>query len=136
MKILLDTNVIFDVWSQRQPFYGDSSKVLNGVYHGLLEGFVAPITIATAYYLIRKVADDAKARSLVGQLLAHTTMVHASTADFRRALNSQIRDFEDAILAVSAHKSRLDFVITRDLADFAQSPVPAISPTDFLKKNP
>jgi len=40
-------------------------------------------------------------------------------------------DFEDAAVAVTADNAGAAFIITRNEADFAQSPVPAINPAVF-----
>jgi hypothetical protein len=48
---------------------------------------------------------------------------------------SGIIDFEDAVLVASAIRDNLDFVITRNVTDFAGSIVPAMTPADFLKQN-
>ncbi len=41
-------------------------------------------------------------------------------------------DFEDALQAVSAEACGADWLVTRNVADFSQSRVPALTPKDFL----
>ena len=41
--------------------------------------------------------------------------------------------FEDAVVAATAARENLDYLITRNTDDFDKSPVPAITPADFLK---
>jgi hypothetical protein len=43
-------------------------------------------------------------------------------------------DFEDAAVAMVAKTSASSLIITRNTQDFANSPVPAISPADFLSQ--
>ena len=43
-------------------------------------------------------------------------------------------DFEDAVVAVVAETTRSKFIITRNVGDFAHSPIPAIAPVDFLSQ--
>jgi hypothetical protein len=45
-----------------------------------------------------------------------------------------ISDFEDAVVAVVAEASGSALIITRNVADFMGSKVPAISPEDFLSQ--
>ena len=45
-----------------------------------------------------------------------------------------INDFEDALVAAAAVSAGCDCIITRNIKDFAESPVRAISPTDFLEE--
>jgi hypothetical protein len=41
-------------------------------------------------------------------------------------------DFEDAVLASTALRENTDYIITRNTKDFSNSPVPVISPDDFI----
>ena len=43
-------------------------------------------------------------------------------------------DFEDNVTIRCAVTSGMDVIVTRNLADFADSPVPAISPAELLKR--
>ena len=43
-----------------------------------------------------------------------------------------MRDFEDAVQAYCAKRHRIDYIVTRNVKDFVNSPVKAISPEDFI----
>jgi len=43
-------------------------------------------------------------------------------------------DFEDAIIAATALRENAEYIITRNIKDFTQSPIPAITPSDFLRR--
>jgi hypothetical protein len=43
-----------------------------------------------------------------------------------------MKDFEDAVTSAVAESEKLEIIITRNLRDFAASPVPAMLPVDFL----
>ena len=53
MKILLDTNVLLDVFLERQPFYDSSTRVMILIEQGKLEGWICGTTVTTIYYLIK-----------------------------------------------------------------------------------
>jgi hypothetical protein len=40
--------------------------------------------------------------------------------------------FEDAVVAAIAQREKADFIVTRNGRHFRNSPVPAVSPADFL----
>ncbi len=48
------------------------------------------------------------------------------------ALDSPIRDYEDAVVEVSGMKEEVDYIVSRDLQDFKQSRVPALTAADYL----
>jgi len=41
-------------------------------------------------------------------------------------------DFEDAIIAATALREKADYIITRNAKDYSKSPVPAVTPDEFL----
>jgi predicted nucleic acid-binding protein len=69
MRVLLDTNVILDVWLAREPFWPDAAKLLAQVETKDLEGWICPTTVTTLHYLARKGLGEARARELIGQLI-------------------------------------------------------------------
>ena len=50
------------------------------------------------------------------------------------ALNLPIKDFEDALQAAIALSFGASYVVSRNLRHYRKSPVPAISPREFLAK--
>ena len=54
--------------------------------------------------------------------------------DFREAVLSDIPDYEDALLAANANRNRADCIVTRNVKDFAKSPIKAVTPAQFLKE--
>ncbi|MDB6004467.1 MAG: Pilus assembly protein [Prosthecobacter sp.] len=51
---------------------------------------------------------------------------------WKRVRGLPMTDFEDAAVALSAEENGAAFFITRNEADFVNSPVPAINPASFL----
>lgn len=54
-------------------------------------------------------------------------------SDCRLAYESGMKDYEDALIAHAAHRHGIDLIVTRDKKGFAASPVPAMTPTEFLR---
>jgi hypothetical protein len=71
-------------------------------------------------------------RKLVISLLENLQVARVTDAIIRQALTSPMKDFEDAVTSAVAESEKLEIIITRNLRDFAVSPVPAMLPVDFL----
>jgi len=56
-----------------------------------------------------------------------------STEAARRALRLPIADLEDAFQAMSAVQFGADHIVTRNTRDYGRSPIPAVTPTQFLQ---
>jgi hypothetical protein len=49
------------------------------------------------------------------------------------ALNSEFRDFEDAIQYFTAIENELELIITRNQSDFKESKIPVMTAKEFIK---
>ena len=128
MKVMLDTNVILDVWLAREPFWRDSASLLARIERKELTGVICPTTVTTLHYLAQKVLGERRARGLVRQLLDLCTIGRVSGKTLETALDSRVKDFEDAVIEAVAITSRADVIATRDLRDFRHSRIPASEP--------
>lgn len=53
--------------------------------------------------------------------------------DARRAIASNISDYEDAVMIETAIRGKADCIVTRNIKEYSISPVPVYSPAEFLK---
>lgn len=130
MKVTVD--VLLDVFQKRQPHQVASSQVLHLIATGMLEAVIPSHGITTLYYLVRKHATKSDAESALDKILTHFAIGNPDPAGWHRARVLAMPDFEDAVVAVTAECTGSAYVVTRNLDDFANSPIPAISPADLL----
>lgn len=128
MKVLLDTNVILDIWLAREPFWRDSAAVLAKAEKKEIEGWICPTTITTLHYLGKKVLGERKTRSLLDQLITICKVGKMSRQTFKIALASKISDFEDAVIEAVSIGNDIDLIATRNISDFKNSKIPAKEP--------
>jgi predicted nucleic acid-binding protein len=135
MKILIDTNVIIDILDRREPFFEDSYRLIQLTVEGKLEAFMSAGALTDVYYIIsRSLHDTQKAREKIIALTALIDLCDTTVGDITAALTLNIADFEDAVIASAAKRERADYIVTRNETDFTDSPVPAVSPTRFLRQ--
>lgn len=127
MRILLDTDVLLDVALDRKPHVEASAAVLKWVQAGGTAA-VAWHSLTNCSYLLKG------GRDFLGKLMKLVEVPAGGTADANRALALPMADVEDAFQAAAAMAWGADFIVTRNLPDYERSPVPAISPADFLGK--
>ncbi len=130
--ILLDINVVLDVFLARSPWLADSASVIQAGFDGKVTAHLSAASLPTIFYLVRRNADLDKARAVVKECLNSFQIlpVDRQTPDLAATLPTS--DFEDNVLIVSARLARLDAIVTRDPKGFAGSPVPAMSPAELL----
>jgi len=59
------------------------------------------------------------------------TVADFTSDDMQAAAQLRWRDYEDAIQAVTAKRLGADYIITRNVKDFTDSPVPFVTPEIF-----
>jgi len=130
MKITLDRNVLLDYVQKREPHYAHSSIVVSEVLKKSAKGVIPAHATTTLYYLVSKHAGRRKADEFTDWLLAQFEIAPASKSSLTNARSLDFEDFEDAVVANLAHAANCDFIVTRNVADFQNSPVPAITPEE------
>jgi predicted nucleic acid-binding protein len=133
VKALLDLNVLLDVIQNRQPHYSDSARVLSAARSGEFEALIPFHAVTTIFYLIERAQDTAAASQTVDWLLKHFDVPMADKRTLVHARSLKLEDFEDAVVVSVAARHKCDFIVSRNAADFAGSPIKAISPAEFLK---
>ena len=134
MKVTVDLNVLLDVAQNRLPHYAASEEVLHRArlaeYAAVLPGHA----LTTLHYLTEKHSGTTAANETIDGLLADFVVHPVDKANFQRARQLPLKDFEDAVVAVVAETTGSQYIVTRNGADFAGAPVPAITPAEFLEE--
>jgi predicted nucleic acid-binding protein len=137
MKVLLDTNIIVDFLSERQPHFDLSDKVIRECLDGQATGYMATHTANDIFYIVQKSNRDLSSKELVKAIVMCAKMfetVNLTAADIEAASVLRFDDFEDALINQCAVKAKVDYIITRNAKDFINSTVAAIEPAHFLEK--
>lgn len=131
MRIMLDTNVMIDILERREPFFTDSYLVLR---NALLNGDLCmmPVSVTTDIAYILRKNPNVKTKLL--EISDMVTLTDVLPTDFQEALNSEITDFEDALLVANAKRNKADCIVTRNAKDFVGSQVNAVTPKELLRE--
>lgn len=133
MNVLIDTNVILDAVAKRPPFNENAEKIF---YLAAKEKITASITansVTDIYYLIRKhLKSPEEAKLVLLKLFSLFQIIDVTGADCEKALELNISDYEDALVVTCAERSKMDYIITRNMKDFSNSPVPSTTPENFI----
>jgi len=114
MKILLDTNIIIDMFEDRQPYSTDAKEILIGVEKGILKGYITANAVADIFYLCKRSRSIEETRAVLKFLLDKLEVISVTHKDCVNAMVTTISDFEDALFVTCSKKERIDYVITRD----------------------
>lgn len=133
-KVLIDTDVILDFLFDRNPFSDDVSKILSLCESKQIQGFVTAIILSNIYYLLKKVAKHEKVIDSLKMLMNILDIVTTDKTAVLNALNSEFKDFEDALQNFSAEKDKeIKIIITRNIKDYKSSNLSIMQPEIYLK---
>ena len=134
MRLLFDTNVILDIALNREPHHKNAIELFKKINNKSFSGFVTATTITDLYYIIKKDVNHDTAISFIKDLIEIFEIIGIDKSTIKKALNSNMKDFEDAVQSVASNFNDIDFILTRNTKDFKNSKVKAISPRTFLKR--
>lgn len=133
MSVLIDTNILLDIALKRQPFFQASALALTKA-RGRGDTLLCATSVTTLHYFLRQKLGEAGARSFLEQSLSAMTVAKVEKSTLQAALSSPMTDFEDGVIAHSAQACAAHLILTRNPKDFTKSPVPALSPEEYLKQ--
>lgn len=133
MKLLyIDSDILLDIFMQREPFYKPASELLSLVDLKKILGFTTPLVFSNLFYILRKYKSKSMAIRTLATLENILDIVPVNKNSVEMALNSNFNDFEDALQYFSAIKAKANYIITRNKSDFKSSEIPVLTPEEFL----
>lgn len=134
MRVLVDTCIVIDALQNREPFNKAAQEIFLAVANRRAEGFLTAKSIADIYYITHRAThSDSDTRRILGTLFSLFELLDTTGMDCRRALSSDITDYEDAVMVESAVRAGMDCIVTRNQKDYEKAAIPVYGPVDFMK---
>ena len=83
---------------------------------------------------LRKDYGAKGAQDLIENNLLFLQLVGVSSEDVQRVLSRRCSDFEDCLVACCAERIKADYAVTRNVKDFRESSVEAITPQELFAR--
>ena len=77
--------------------------------------------------------SDAETRKILSKLFTLFHLLDTTSLDCRKAVPSEIGDYEDAVMVETAIRSEMDCIVTRNVKDYAKSSVKVCEPSALIK---
>ena len=130
--MLLDTDVLIDVALDRRPHSEAASEIMDRLESGGHAAFIAWHSVSNFFYLVRPQLGPSSAREFILELTRFVEVAQTGTDAIQYAARLPMADFEDAMQVAAARACGVQNIITRNVSDYARSPIPAISPEEAL----
>ena len=132
MRVLFDTDVLLDVFLQREPHFESSAWLYDQVGREALVGLVSPMTIATVFYIGESQRSAKAATRLIRRVLSSFEVAPAGRAVVAGALELGFDDYEDAMQHEAARRAGADALVTRNVRDYEHARLSVYHPTELI----
>jgi predicted nucleic acid-binding protein len=130
--ILIDLDVILDYLNKREGH----EKVLEIIIQCCLknvQGYVCAHEITTLSYFLEKENNDRKQNTkIISGIIKMFEIIELNKVLLEKALFSNSTDYEDAVIIESAKDKNIDYIITKNIKDFKNSPIRVLRPEEYL----
>ncbi|TDO27177.1 type II toxin-antitoxin system VapC family toxin [Sediminibacterium goheungense] len=133
MKVFLDINIVLDFLLKRPSFDDEAMDIFKLLYKKEIDGYLSAVSYTQIGYYLQKYVGKPAAKEILRDLNKLFTTVTVDNRVLEEALDSAIKDFDDAVQYASALSvSNLYCIITRDKKDFKSSQIIIQSPKEFI----
>ena len=134
MKILVDTNVIIDALTSREPWNESAEKIFIMAANNIVDMYITASSATDIYYLVRKHLHNAEtARQVMGKLYSLVGILEVKDENCVDALVSPIVDYEDAVVEQVARRSGVECIVTRNQKNYELGLTKVFLPDDFIQ---
>ncbi|MEO7976279.1 PIN domain-containing protein [Flavobacterium sp.] len=132
-NVFIDTNILMDIFANRQPFVHNSLKIYTLGVDKKIKLFSTSNTVITLHYLLKRLIAEEKIRMALDEITQNIEIIPIDVNIIKKSLKSNHKDFEDAIQITAAQSiHNMDCIVTRDLKDFKFSEINVFTPDQFL----
>jgi predicted nucleic acid-binding protein len=133
MRVLIDTCVIIDALQSRAPFAEAAQKIFLYSANKQFDGYITAKASTDIYYLTHRLThSDVETRKILSKLYTLFHLLDTTSLDCRKAISSEISDYEDAIMVETAIRSEMDCIVTRNVKDYTKGSVTVYEPDALI----
>ena len=134
MRILIDTNICLDILQNRPELCASSKNALLLASDKGCKMFITTATVMDIMYITRKsFQSNSEQKKVVQNFISAFRLLKISKQNITFGFLGIMKDFEDAVQAGCAKMNLMNLIITRNVKDFINSPIEAVTPEDFIK---
>jgi predicted nucleic acid-binding protein len=135
MNVLIDCDVLIDFLVDREPFTGTAKRIIEQARENIIDAYLAPHSISNIFYLLRKTHSVSERKQALLDICQSVSVVSMGTNIVIKALEDiNFDNVEDCLQAECAKVINADYIVTRNIEDYAKSQIPAILPEDLLNR--
>lgn len=134
LRILVDTNILLDYLLKREPYEEWARVIIQACQQKIISGCIAAHSITNIFYILRKNFSVKERREILMDLCKIFRVEGIDVYKLRNALmNEAFLDFEDCLQSECAENFHAEYIVSRNLSDFANSDIPCIDSEEMCR---
>jgi len=132
-RLLVDTNIVLDLLAKRTEFITEAQELFTLSDKKKLKLYVSSLTFANTYYILSQKMKLDNARKILRKFKVLVEVLPMDDKIIDLSLESDFKDFEDAIQYHTAIENEINIIITRNLKDFKTAEIPVLTAKDYIE---
>ena len=132
IRLFLDTNVILDLLGERIPFFDSIAKVATLADQEKITLVVSPLSFTTIDYVLNRFESSESVLNKLRKFKIICEVCEVDEKTIEKSLNSNFKDFEDAVQYFTALQSNCSIIISRNGKDFKNAIIPVMTAEEYL----
>ena len=132
-RLLVDTNIVLDLLAERKEFLIEAQELFTLSDKKKLKLYVSSLTFANTYYILSQKLKLGNARKILRKFKVLVEVLPIDDKIIDLSLESDFKDFEDAIQYHTAMENGINIIITRNLKDFKNSKIPVLTAKEYTE---
>jgi predicted nucleic acid-binding protein len=132
-KLFIDTDIILDLLTAREPFYEYAATLFSLADNGKVSLHFSSLSFSNLNYMLSKQYSAAQARKLLSKFKTIVKVLAVDEKITELALSSDFKDFEDALQYYTAIANNIKMLVTRNLKDYKHADIPVMTAEQYLR---
>jgi predicted nucleic acid-binding protein len=132
-KVFVDTDIVIDLLTKREPFYQSVAKVFSLAADKKIDLYISPVLISNLFYILRKVLGREEAINAIRKLRVLVRVVTIDEEIVDLVLSSKFKDIEDGFQYYGALQDKIGILLTRNTKDFVGKEIVIMNCEEFIE---
>ena len=132
-RILVDTNIVLDLLAERKNFIVETQELFTLSDKNEVKLYVSSLTFANTYYILSQQMKMNNVRKVLRKFKILVEVLPMDDKIIDLSLESDFKDFEDAIQYYTAIENDISIIITRNLKDFKTAIIPVLTAKNYTE---
>jgi predicted nucleic acid-binding protein len=132
-KVFVDTDIVIDLLTKREPFYPSAAKVFSLAADKKIDLYISPVLISNLFYILRKVLGREEAINAIRKLRVLVRVVTIDEEIVDLVLSSKFKDIEDGFQYYGALQDKIGILLTRNTKDFVGKEIVIMNCEEFIE---